>query len=307
VPSPPPPPPPRSILPLTLFGLGLALAFGLGFTWEGRCPPGGWLRDAAHLAMGHRKPAMDWVTLPAGDFTMGSDASAPQPLELEASADEGPIHAVSVPAFELTRHEVTVGQYRACVEVGVCDEPLVEGRRDETWSRPERFADHPVNRVSWRQATTFCDWIGARLPTEAEWEYAARGAGQDQPFPWGREPATCDRAVFNDYTNVSGRSRGCGARRPLPVCSMPAGDTAQGLCDMGGNVWEWVQDRYHPSYEGAPNDGSAWGEASEPGHRVVRGGGFTSYLHCLRVVNRRSRAPEAQNKNTGFRCARSTP
>ena len=142
------------------------------------------------------------------------------------------------------------------------------------WNEPGRDND-PINCVFWNQARTFCIWAGGRLPSEAEWEYAARGSGQDIEYPWGDEVATCERMVGDD-------GLGCGNQGSLPVCSKPLGNSAQGLCDLAGNVWEHVQDRYHDSYTGAPADGSSW---EGPGDlRIVRGGSYASEMFKGRVA-----------------------
>ncbi|MFI5348577.1 MAG: formylglycine-generating enzyme family protein [Elusimicrobiota bacterium] len=115
---------------------------------------------------------------------------------------------------------------------------------------PDSFRgdDQPAVCMDWEQARTFAEWVGGRLPSEAEWEYAARGAGRDFEFPWGNAPATCEKAATG----------ACGGAATAPVCSRPAGDTTQGLCDMGGDAAEWMQDWFHDPYDGAPSDGRAW-------------------------------------------------
>ena len=121
------------------------------------------------------------------------------------------------------------------------------------WNQSGR-GDHPINCVSWNQARTFATWLGARLPTEAEWEYAARSGGENREYPWGDEEATCERAVvYERYQNPKDGNRGCGRDSTWAVCSKSAGNTEQGLCDMAGNVWEWVEDDWHFSFDGAPS------------------------------------------------------
>ena len=147
--------------------------------------------------------------------------------------DVKPRHTVTVNSFEMAKTLVTVEQYKVCVDAKACTVP--SAGPDCNWGVPGR-GKHPVNCVDWQQAQTFSAWEGGRLPTEAEWEYAARSGGRDQKYPWGDSPPTCEKAVF----------KGCGTGT-APVCSKPAGNTAQGLCDAAGNVWEWMEDRYHPS------------------------------------------------------------
>ena len=281
----------RWLIPgLTLCCLGAAFLAGL--LWDG-----GAAADAREI---------HWVDIPGGSFTMGSAPGDGTPLDQEPGPDEGPPHQVTVPSFQLAKTETTVAQYRACVEADACTPPRVDGRPAETWGRDDLNDRHPVNKVSWDQAVEFCAWAGGRLPSEAEWEHAAKGAGQDLPYAWGTEAPSCERAVFNDYQTIPSPSRGCGAQRPAEVCSRPHGNTPQGLCDMGGNLWEWVQDGHHHSYEGAPTDGSPWETPGSDEH-PMRGAGFTSFVHCLRTSNRRHREGDKPHKNTGFRCARSQP
>jgi formylglycine-generating enzyme required for sulfatase activity len=201
--------------------------------------------------------------------------------------DGAPKHTVSVAAFEMARSNVTNAQYAACVGAGACAPASNPG---------ERFLgpDQPVVGVDWEQASAFARWAGGRLPTEAEWEYAARGAGLARKFPWGDEAPDCRRAV----------GTGCTARVTAAVCSRPDGNTPQGLCDMSGNAWSWVQDRYHPSYRDAPADGSAWEEGGED--RVVRGGSWDEPEPGLRDDFRFRVAATRRNYVIGFRPVRSS-
>ncbi len=221
---------------------------------------------------------IEWVPIPGGSFMMGSDG---------AESDEKPVHRVSVKPFQMAKTEVTNKQYRACVSAGACSAPGSYAGGD----------DHPVVNVDWEQARKFSEWVGGRLPTEAEWEYAARGAGKDYKYPWGNEDATCDRAVMDDGGN------GCGRHSTWPVCSKPDGNTEQGLCDMAGNVWEWTRDWHHGSYNGAPNDGSAW-ESPEGSHRVLRGGSWYNDAGYARSALRHYSGPGLRDVGLGFRPSR---
>jgi formylglycine-generating enzyme required for sulfatase activity len=212
-------------------------------------------------------------------------------------SDEKPAHRVTVASFQMGKSEVTVGQYRRCVQAGSCTAPDTGGNCN--WGKSVR-EDHPVNCVDWDQARAFATWAGARLPSEAEWEYAARSGGRSQTYPWGDEAPTCSRAVMDDG------GTGCGRKSTWPVCSKAAGNTAQGLCDMAGNVWEWVQDWYHDTYAGAPTDGSAW-ESPTGSSRVARGGSWNFDAWILRASSRNWGRPGNRRSYLGFRLVRSIP
>ncbi|HOU55054.1 MAG TPA: formylglycine-generating enzyme family protein [Myxococcota bacterium] len=232
---------------------------------------------------------IDWVRVEGGTFLMGSD---------RGDSDERPRHRVTIRTFEMARTEVTVEQYRRCVEAGACTEPVTGDACN--WGQAGRDR-HPVNCVDWDQAQAFARWAGGRLPSEAEWEYAARSGGQEREYPWGNETATCERAVMWDGSGV-----GCDVRKGTwPVCSRPGGNTEQGLCDMAGNVWEWVQDWYQDSYQGAPTDGRAWEDLSRT--PVDRGGSWDSDSLRLRASNRNRDLPGIFLDSLGFRLSRSVP
>jgi formylglycine-generating enzyme required for sulfatase activity len=225
-----------------------------------------------------------WAALPRGTFQMGSN---------DGDFDERPVHPVTVPAFEILKTEVTVAMYRACQTAGSCSTPDTGGSC--TWSSSAGAQeDHPINCVDWDQARAFAAWVGggARLCTEAEWEYAARSGGQDRTYPWGDATPTCDRAVMT----------GC-AGDTQPVCSRMTGNSDQGVCDLAGNVWEWVQDWFHSIYEGAPTDGSAW-ENPAGSVRVLRGGSWGNAADSLRASYRGWLDPGLRYGLLGFRLCR---
>ena len=210
---------------------------------------------------------IEWVTIPGGKFAMGTDSGE------KGFEDAKPVHEVTIKTFDMSKTLVTVEQYAECVIKGGCTEPATGDYCN--WGVTGRQF-HPVNCVEWDQASEYAKFKGARLPSESEWEYAATSGGKNQKYPWGNDKPTCDKAVM--YGNGG---YGCGARSTMPVCSKTAGNSAQGLCDMAGNVWQWVQDKYRNSYKGAPVDGSAFEEA-EGSYWVVRGGSF--YADDFRLV-----------------------
>jgi formylglycine-generating enzyme required for sulfatase activity len=247
---------------------------------------------------------LDWIAISGGDYLMGCPDD-------ECSTAEHPEHEVELTSFEMLRTEVTLAQYTTCVEMGACTEPmpdtytpddLAEWEPYITWGK-EGQDDHPINAVNWYQAVDFCTWVGGRLPSEAEWEYAARSLGQDNTYPWGEEDPTCDYAIM--WEDIS-QEYACDAGTTWPVCSKPAGNTAQGLCDMAGSVSEWIQDCYHDNYEEAPTDGGAWtDDCLSDVTSVVRGESFTTYQPVfLRTTARNYGANDSWGAVIGFRCAR---
>jgi formylglycine-generating enzyme required for sulfatase activity len=257
------------------------------------------------------KPNVSRVHFAAGTFGMGSPDG-------DGSPDEHPQHSVDVGAFDLDATEVTVAAYAACVRAGACTAAptTVEwsGMTDSdktTWSkycnaqRDDRKT-HAVNCVDFDQATAYCAWAGARLPTEQEWEYAARGKA-GRTYPWGEETpdetranacgAECAAMAKEEGFTWSSMYPGSdGWAGTAPVGTYPAGNTPEGLKDMGGNVWEWTSTTY-ARYDGSHASASM----------VLRGGCWDSYMtKSLRAANRISEQTSARRNVIGFRCAASS-
>jgi len=237
--------------------------------------------EAKPAAVPQGKAGIQWVRISSGSFMMGADDLS----------DTKPPHQVTVQAFQIAKTLVTVAQYKVCVAAGACTVP--DAGDYCNWGVPGR-EQHPVNCVDWDQARAFSAWAGGRLPSEAEWEYAARSGGQAWKYPWGDAAATCETAVI----------AGCSAGGTAPVCSKPAGNTKQGLCDMAGDVWEWVQDWYHDSYQGAPTDGRAW-ESPAGSSRMYRGGSWGDDAVSARSAIRFGFTPVYRGFGLGFRPVRS--
>jgi formylglycine-generating enzyme required for sulfatase activity len=245
------------------------------------------------------------MLVPAGEFLMGGTDADPK-----AAADEKPAHTVHLDAFWIDRTEVTNARYvqflnalgehisacwaRDCVETQVEDEDshiLLQGGR---YTVESGFEDHPVTEVTWYGAQAFCMWVGARLPTEAEWEKAARGV-DGRFYPWGDESPDCDKAQYGD----------CGGAT-VPAGSRPKGASPYGALDMSGNVWEWVADWYDPAYYDASPAQNPQGP--DLGERKVFRGGSWGYLPTfLRTSDRARNRPTYAGFNVGFRCAAMTP
>jgi formylglycine-generating enzyme required for sulfatase activity len=227
--------------------------------------------------------------VPAGEFNMGS---APG----EGSADEQPRHRVWLSAFDIDRFEVTNRRYRACVKAGRCEPPQMRSShlRSEYFD-DDRFSDYPVIFVDKSQAAAFCEFSGGRLPTEAEWEKAARGAAPSiNRYPWGDREPDCSLANLGGQANCLGDTDRVGRRT--------AGQSPFGLMDMAGNVWEWVADWYDADYyrttSGRDPKGPAQGSLG-----IVRGGCWESGADSLRVSCRKPTLPSTWAYNVGFRCA----
>jgi formylglycine-generating enzyme len=232
------------------------------------------------------------VMVPEGWFWMGCN----EKVDKGCDPDELPYHKVWLDAYQVDVSEVTVGMYRGCVDAGKCEIPLTGGGCN--WGIAGKD-DHPANCVNWFNARKYCQWAGKDLPTEAQWEKAARST-DGRIYPWGNEPPTCTTAVMG-YGGP-----GCGSRGTMPVCSKPKGRTVYGACDMTGNVMEWVQDPQDASFYGRSpkrNPLNPGGDPSKP--HCLRGGEYTyTILNFLRSSNRDGLQPRYSNYGIGFRCAK---
>jgi formylglycine-generating enzyme required for sulfatase activity len=234
------------------------------------------------------------MQIPAGEFLMGSPEG-----ESDRRNSESPRHRVRVEPFFMGKYPVTQAQYQAVMDIN-----------------PSYFKGGtcPVEQVSWHDATEFCSRLSRqteklyRLPTEAEWEYACR-AGTTTPFHFG-ETITTDLANYRGTDNPEyewSGSYGDGPKGEYRETTTPVEhfDIANrfGLCDMHGNVWEWCQDHWHDTYEGAPSDGSAWidSEASEDASRVLRGGSWYYNPRICRSATRGSNDAGERDNDNGFR------
>lgn len=237
-------------------------------------------------------PGLVWVTVPEGVFVMGADEAealaACQASRADCTAedvvDEGPAREVLLDAFEILQTEVTNDQYRGCVTAGGCSTPALG-----EFFNDERFRDHPVVYVDWVQAAAFCEWVGGALPTEAQWEKAARGT-DERTYPWG-DQTECG------YANVAGCTQGL----TMPVGSFPAGASPYGVLDLAGNASEWVRDWYDPEFYRLGLDENPTGP-EEGELKAARGGSWKNPLAGVRVTNRGANFPEVFSSGTGFRC-----
>jgi formylglycine-generating enzyme required for sulfatase activity len=254
------------------------------------------------------------VYVPAGEFQMGStDGEVDEALRLCNEdfgscewvwfADELPMHAVELDGFWIDRAEVTNDQYRQCVEAGGCHPPADDSSHTRrNYYGDSDFDDYPVIHVSWRQAADYCEWAGARLPTEAEWEYAARGP-EGWRYPWGNafdgtRLNYCDASCETEWADESFDD---GYFDTAPVGSYPTGTSWCGALDMAGNVLEWVADRYAEDYYDRSPAKNPTGPSSGI-QRVLRGGSWTNVPSFVRSADREWADPNNQTSNFGFRC-----
>jgi serine/threonine-protein kinase len=224
------------------------------------------------------------VYVPAGEFKMGTNDLDPQ---------ERPIHNVYLDAYWIDQTEVTNGKYAKCVGAGVCGRPANENSytRFPYFSDP-MYADYPVIRVDWKQARDYCDWADGRLPTEAEWEKAARGTSE-RIFPWG--PANPSDKLVN-YNKSFGDT--------TVVSKFPDGASPYGALDMAGNVWEWVNDWYDPEYYSNSPTGNPQGPPSAA-KRVLRGGAWNAEgALYIKTAYRHATEDYSNTISIGFRCVR---
>jgi formylglycine-generating enzyme required for sulfatase activity len=232
------------------------------------------------------------VRVPAGTFTMGSS-------EYD---DEKPVHDVYVDEFWIDKYEVTNRQYKRFCDATDRSYPLDPdflGMPNYFENKPE----YPVVNVSWEDAQAYCAWAGKRLPTEAEWEKAARGT-DSRKYPWGNAAPSGSRCNYADKrTDYSWRDRNAddGYARTAPVGTFPAGASPYGCQDMAGNVWEWCSDWYDKDYYGNTAKNNPGGPSSGSS-RVIRGGSWICHATNLRCSDRFDSDPASRHYNLGFRC-----
>lgn len=225
-----------------------------------------------------KKPIIEWVSIPAGTFTMGSPTS-------EVGRGIETQHQVTLSAFKMSKYEVTFEQYDL-----FCEATGRSKLSDEGWGRDNR----PVINVIWDEATAFAEWMGSRLPTEAEWEYAARG-GTTTPFNTGNN-LTTTQANYNGNNPYNNNAKGENREKTLPVGSFAA--NSYGLFDMHGNVWEWCSDWYGDYSTSAQTNPKGPSSGSD---RVRRGGGWNGDAVGCRSAFRDDGNPVTRNRGMGFR------
>jgi len=243
--------------------------------------------------------------VPAGEFTMGGSADTAlaecQKLHIGGACgrdwftDEEPPHTVYLDAFYMDKYEVSNAAYRECVNSGACQPPTDTGSYTRSsYYGNSAYDDYPVIFVDWYQAKTYCEWRGARLPTEAEWEKAARGT-DGRTYPWGNGAPSC--SLTNNYLLSSGRCIG----DTTEVGSYESGKSPYGLYDLAGNVLEWVADWYGGTYYSQSPSSNPTGPASGP-DRVLRGGSWSIDENYVRSANRLRVNPTGSDVDVGFRC-----
>ncbi|MFZ6027494.1 MAG: SUMF1/EgtB/PvdO family nonheme iron enzyme [Chloroflexota bacterium] len=237
------------------------------------------------------------VYVPAGEFVLGS-----RPEDVGADADEFPQRTIYLDAFWIDQTEVTNAMYAAFLNetgghatgssawLNAIKEAVQIVKDGERWQPRKGLESHPAVEVTWYGAAAYCAWAGRRLPTEAEWEKAARGT-HGHIYPWGSE-IDCTKALYGN----------CAVSFTFPVGSLPDGASPYGALDMAGNVWEWVADWYAvDTYANMPQANPTGPESGTA--RVVRGGSFDYNAKHNRPADRRNDGPENSSYDYGFRCA----
>ena len=224
------------------------------------------------------------IRIPEGEFVMGSHAG---------QEDERPAHPVYLDAFYIDKYEVTVERYAAFLTAQKPERPF-------KWREATNGAQgrKPVIGIDWYDAKEYCEWSGRRLPSEAEWEKAARGA-EPRNYPWGDEPPT--RAHAN-----AGQRTWNGYDTLTTVGRHIRGTSPYGVDDLAGNVWEWIADRYDQRYYETSPPRNPLGPSTGP-LRVLRGGAWNNDAATIRAANRAAYAPSARRNDVGFRCAMDEP
>jgi formylglycine-generating enzyme required for sulfatase activity len=225
------------------------------------------------------------VAVGASSFMMGCN----QDVDTECLNYEEPYHEVTLSGFEIDTFETTQQEYAECLEAGDCAAPTCD------WE-PGARARHPVVCITYDQARSYCQWVGKRLCSEAEWERAARGT-DGRKFPWGNQAPNCDLAVMDDG------GAGCGTLGAFAAGSKPGGQSPCGAQDMAGNVLEWTADWFGVDYyQQSPRENPPGPDSGTS--RVMRGGSFNSTSLTMRTSYRAQANPVSGYNNLGVRCCK---
>lgn len=228
------------------------------------------------------KDGMILVYVSAGNFTMGSN---------NAGSDEQPVHTVYLDAFWIDKTDVTNKMYALCVSGGTCQPPrATKSTTRSSYYGNSQYDDYPVIYVDWNMAGTYCTWAGRQLPTEAQWEKAARGT-DGRTYPWGNDPP--NNNLSNNHFNIGDTSE---------VGKYPNGASPYGALDMAGNVWQWVADWYDAHYYSSSPSSNPLGPTSGQ-YRVQRGGEWNSNDGSVRSAGRSWDHPSNAYDHIGFRCS----
>lgn len=288
----------RSFIDLAIVEVGTASSSGAWFPTRRANFIG--IRCAANPLPQTKRANLVWIELPRGNFLMGSTSAGKR--------NSMPARKLKLLGYQVMRSEATVGQYRSCLKAGKCTEPGTG--QNCNWGVDGR-EKHPINCVNWYQSKEFCSWIGGRLPSEAEWEYIARDGKTRWLYPWGNQRQTCSNTVFNDRT--TGRFDrnstpqrwvydGCAKGSTWEVCTNPKGNNSASVCNLVGNVKEWVEDCWHGTYAGRPTDNRSWVLDCHEKSRVVRGDSWQG--HGVWAGSRWRWPADTKLPSIGFRCVR---
>jgi formylglycine-generating enzyme required for sulfatase activity len=244
-------------------------------------------------------PSSEMVTVPSGVFQMGCDDGNPNEY---CYTDEQPLHAVSLGSYAIDKYEVINTQYAEFLNA---EGNLEEGgdtwldadasdvrihQISGVWQVEAGYENHPVVEVTWYGARAYCQWQGKRLPTEAEWEKAARGSNDTRMYPWGDEDAACSRLNYNYCVDAT-----------ASVGSYPSGASVYGVMDIAGNVHEWINDWYQSDYYASSPYSNPTGPSSGT-EKILRGGSWDHDWYGVRIANRDYNFPDSSSHTIGFRC-----
>ena len=238
---------------------------------------------------------VEWILVPGGEFEMGAEGAP-------AGPDEAPKHKITLSAFYIGKHEVTNHQYQAFVKAtGHRPPDHPDNPKYSLWRGNvllDGIGELPVVNVSWDDAVAYCKWAGGRLPTEAEWEKAARGT-DGRTYPWGNDPVTGNRTNYG----IEGVTFWEGPSTLAKKDQYEFGKSPYGAYEMAGNVWEWVQDWYEEGYYKNSPATNPTGP-TEGKERVIRGGSWRDNPDTVRSANRNKHAPDVRRTYIGIRCAK---